>query len=207
MNTTVRAQPWNQTVSRPRCLVFTLFVFLLAPVGTAYAQGTTDDTGPDHPTSDSFAAPALEMPPPQQSQSEGHTLPLPKKQKPYRLLGASLSIVGTISIITGGGLVLLAASNDNQVKDDREQWMTTTDPIELEQLKQDIRDTENKRDLQNAFGIGTLLMGIGSLITGLILLSIESEAPIVPDSSRQAKSPLRFRPLIGAADVALQVTF
>lgn len=207
MNRTVGTREWNQSVSRACQLLCTLCFFLLAQTGTAYAQGASDDTARVSPSPGAIQTPATTMPHTLQWQWEKDTLPLRKKRKSFQIPGVSLSIIGALSIITGGALVLMAADNDNQVNDYRDLWMTTTDPNELKQLKQDIRDTEDKRDLQNAFGIGTLSVGAVSLITGLILLSVMPEVPPRPVFPRQTKSTFRFRPLIGATDVGLQVIF
>lgn len=143
----------------------------------------------------------------QQRQWEEDTRPLRKKQKPYKITGVSLTIVGVLSMVTGGALVLQAAHNHDQVKEYRDQWRVTTDPNELEQLQQDIVDTEKKRDLQHAFGIGTLSAGTASLITGFILLSIMPKLPPKPVRPPTAKSPVRLLPVVGATDVGLRVTF
>ncbi len=143
----------------------------------------------------------------QQRQWEADTLPLRNKRKPYKSLGLSLSVIGGISLTAGGILEVTASVNHNRVKDYRAQWMESVNPDELEQLKQDIVDAENRRDLQHAVGLGTLSVGVASLITGIALLAIMPELPPKPVHPRYAEPALRLRPVIGAADLGLQVTF
>jgi hypothetical protein len=207
MNTTVGRQQRNQTVFWTHHLVFTLCFFLLAPVGTAYAQGTTDDTGRVSQSPSAPQASTRLMPNARQPQWNNDSLPPRRTRRPYKIPGVLLSVFGTLSAITGGALVLMAADNNKQVKDCRDEWMVAIDPNELKQLKQKIVDLEDTRDLQNAFGIGALSVGAVSLIAGIIMLSIVPERPGGPDSPRHTQSPRRLRPIIGATDVGLAVTF
>jgi len=99
-----------------------------------------------------------------------------------------------------------AFNADDQARDAQRQWRASADPLQQQQLADDIDRHQESRDLSHVLGLTSLLLGAGSLITALVL---ERTAPDIPKEPPRADSAsasrLQLRPWATASRAGVSV--
>ena len=122
------------------------------------------------------------------------------RRKPMLISGMLLMPLGLGLTITGIVLEKNVSTYDSNYQEYKSEWLSATDPNEIAFAKENMDEQARLRDLSNAWGITTLVVGGASIVTSIILLVAMPGHPEEPE--RPLFAGLRPGPKITVSPLA-----